>query len=103
MKNFVECEILTLVTMEITVFWNMAPCSLIHIHRRFEGKCCLHQHGKASMDIGTGTVGALASRPTHSLKDQPLPFVSHLPFDLSILGDPVRNLTSTTLIVKEEY
>jgi hypothetical protein len=28
-----------------TVFWVVAPCSLVEVYRRFRGACCLHHHG----------------------------------------------------------
>jgi hypothetical protein len=27
----------------MTVFWDVASCSLVEIYRRFRGTCCLHQ------------------------------------------------------------
>jgi hypothetical protein len=27
----------------MTVFWDVLPCSLVEVHRRFRGVCCLHQ------------------------------------------------------------
>jgi hypothetical protein len=26
----------------MAVFWFVAPCSLVEVHRRFRGTCCLH-------------------------------------------------------------
>jgi hypothetical protein len=31
---------------KITVFWDVAPCSLIEVYRRFIGACCLHHQGE---------------------------------------------------------
>jgi hypothetical protein len=28
--------------MKITVFWDVAPCSLKNVYRRFRGACCFH-------------------------------------------------------------
>jgi hypothetical protein len=28
--------------MKMTVFWDVAPCSLVKVYRRFRGVCCLH-------------------------------------------------------------
>jgi hypothetical protein len=30
---------------KITVFWDVAPCSLVEVYRRFRGACCLHHQG----------------------------------------------------------
>jgi hypothetical protein len=26
-------------------FWDVAPCSLVEVYRRFRGACCLHYQG----------------------------------------------------------
>jgi hypothetical protein len=31
--------------MKMTVFWDVAPCSLVEDYRRFRGACCLHHQG----------------------------------------------------------
>jgi hypothetical protein len=31
--------------MKITDFWDVAPCSLVEVYRRFRGACCLHHQG----------------------------------------------------------
>jgi hypothetical protein len=31
--------------MKMAVFWDVAPCSLVEIYRRFRGSCCLHHQG----------------------------------------------------------
>jgi hypothetical protein len=28
-----------------TVFWVVAPCSLVEVYQRFRGPCCLHHQG----------------------------------------------------------
>jgi hypothetical protein len=30
--------------MKMAVVWVVAPCSLVEVHRRFRGTCCLHYH-----------------------------------------------------------
>jgi hypothetical protein len=32
-------------SMKMAVFWVTAPCSLVQIHERFRGACCLHHQG----------------------------------------------------------
>jgi hypothetical protein len=34
--------------MKMTVFWNVAQCSLVEIDRRFRGDYCLHHQGLPS-------------------------------------------------------
>jgi hypothetical protein len=31
--------------VKMTVFWDVAPCSLIKVYRRFKCACCLHHQG----------------------------------------------------------
>jgi hypothetical protein len=31
--------------MKMAVFWAVAPCSLVEVHQRFRGPCCLHHQG----------------------------------------------------------
>jgi hypothetical protein len=31
--------------VKMTVFWNVAPCNLVEIDRRFRGAYCLHHQG----------------------------------------------------------
>jgi hypothetical protein len=33
---------LQLARFKITVFWYVAPCSLVEVYRHFRGGCCLH-------------------------------------------------------------
>jgi hypothetical protein len=30
---------------KMTVFWDVAPCSLVEVYRRFRGACFLHHQG----------------------------------------------------------
>jgi hypothetical protein len=38
-------EGLTAVGREMTVFWVVAPCSLVEVYQRFRGLSCLHHQG----------------------------------------------------------
>jgi hypothetical protein len=46
-KYIVRFEVLTAASMKMTVFWYIAPCSLVEIDRRFRGAYCLHNQGSA--------------------------------------------------------
>jgi hypothetical protein len=35
-----------IVTIKITMFWNVTPCSLIEVQRCFGGTYCSHLHGR---------------------------------------------------------
>jgi hypothetical protein len=43
-------QVLTAVSMKMTVFWDAAPCSLVEIDRRFRGTYCLHHRGDNRAD-----------------------------------------------------
>jgi hypothetical protein len=36
------------VSTKMAVFWVVAPCSLVEVHQRFRGPCCLHHQGDLS-------------------------------------------------------
>jgi hypothetical protein len=38
-------ELFTTVTMTVGVFWDVTPCSLVEVCRRFKGFCCLRHQG----------------------------------------------------------
>jgi hypothetical protein len=45
---FIHCPIFlmgTTLPLKMTVFWDVAPCNLVEVYRRFRGACCLHQQG----------------------------------------------------------
>jgi hypothetical protein len=38
-------QVLTVVGMSMTVFWDVAPCSLVYVYKRFGGAYCPHHQG----------------------------------------------------------
>jgi hypothetical protein len=50
----VRSEVLTAASMKMTVFWVVAPCSLVEVYRLFRGVCCLHHHHRPD-DESTST------------------------------------------------
>jgi hypothetical protein len=38
-------QFLTAVSLKMAVFWDVAPCSLVEVYRRFRGAYCLHHQG----------------------------------------------------------
>jgi hypothetical protein len=40
--SLVRYQILTAASVKISVFWDVAPCSLAEVYRCFRGACCLH-------------------------------------------------------------
>jgi hypothetical protein len=44
--------------MEMAVFWNVVPCSLVEIDRRFRDACCLHHLPDDRWSIFTRLHGA---------------------------------------------
>jgi len=45
MLSVVRFQVLTSANVKMAVFWDVASCSLIKIHRRFRGEYCLHNQG----------------------------------------------------------
>jgi hypothetical protein len=43
--QMVRFKVLTAASMNLTVFWVIAPCSLVEVYMRFRGICCLHYQG----------------------------------------------------------
>jgi hypothetical protein len=35
----------------MSVFWVVAPCSLVDVYRRFRGACCLHNQGESLQNL----------------------------------------------------
>jgi hypothetical protein len=44
-KLLVRLQVLTASIMKMTVFWDVAPCCLVKVYRRFRGAYCLHHQG----------------------------------------------------------
>jgi hypothetical protein len=44
-QNQARFQVLTAASMKMAVFWDVAPCSLVEVYRRFRGACCLHHQG----------------------------------------------------------
>jgi hypothetical protein len=40
----VRFQVLTAVSMKMTVFWDVAPCSLVEVYLRFRGAYCFRHH-----------------------------------------------------------
>jgi hypothetical protein len=45
----VEFEILTADSMQMALFWVVAPCSLAEIYQHFRGTCCPHNEGDSGI------------------------------------------------------
>jgi hypothetical protein len=46
--TFVRFQVLTAASMKMTLIWNVAPCNLVEVYRRFKGAYCLHHQGDES-------------------------------------------------------
>jgi hypothetical protein len=42
--GLVRFEVLTAASIKMTVFWVVAPYSVVEVYRRFRGACCLHNY-----------------------------------------------------------
>jgi hypothetical protein len=54
----------------MVVFWVVAPCSLVEIHQRFRGPCCLH-HQSAKVDTSADCFLYLKPFPRARLTHRP--------------------------------
>jgi hypothetical protein len=43
--TLVRFQVLMVMSMKMAVFWDIAPCSLVHTDRRFRGTYCFHDQG----------------------------------------------------------
>jgi hypothetical protein len=50
-------KVLTAVSMKMAVFWDVAPCSLVEVHRHFRGPCCLHNERDAPLKLRSPSTG----------------------------------------------
>jgi hypothetical protein len=41
----VRFQVLIAANIKMTVFWVVAPCSLVEVYQRFRDPCCLHHQG----------------------------------------------------------
>jgi hypothetical protein len=48
--TLVRFQVLTAASMKFRVFWDILPCSQIHVGRRFVGACCLRNVGRHRFD-----------------------------------------------------
>jgi hypothetical protein len=44
-------QVLTATNMRMAVFWDVAPCSLVEVDRRFRGTYCLHHQAVTTSDM----------------------------------------------------
>jgi hypothetical protein len=47
----IRLKVLTAMSMKMAVFWVVAPCSLVKVHQRFRGSCCLHHQGETLVNF----------------------------------------------------
>jgi hypothetical protein len=53
-KHTVIFQVISAASMQMTAFWNIPPCSLVEVDRRFGGAYCLHHQGDHGRDrMGT--------------------------------------------------
>jgi hypothetical protein len=45
-------EVLTVVAIKNTVFWNVMPCSLVEVYQLISGTYCLHLQGRRVSHAG---------------------------------------------------
>jgi hypothetical protein len=52
---FVRFQVPTAASMKFRVFWDVAPCCVVGVDRRFRGAYCLHHQGDDGPDDGSST------------------------------------------------
>jgi hypothetical protein len=74
-QNQEKFRVLTVASMKMTVFWDVAPCSLVETDRHFRGTNCLHHqgdvlHGATSHKTFSSASGELPpyKRPRYPVK-----------------------------------
>jgi hypothetical protein len=55
LNNVERLQVLTAAIMKIRAFWDVAPCSLVGVERRFRGAYCLHHQGDECPNDGGST------------------------------------------------
>jgi hypothetical protein len=56
--EMVRFQVLTAASMKMTLFWDVAPCSLVEIDRHFGGTYCLHHQEVGSHALSYDTTVA---------------------------------------------
>jgi hypothetical protein len=52
---FMRFQVLTVASMKMTVFWDVAPCSLVEVYQCFRGACCLTHRGALTMEAASAS------------------------------------------------
>jgi len=78
------------VTLEMTVFWATAPCSLLEVDKRFRGVYRLHYQGDESLLIGSKRL----SNSRHLPRDYTAQYPRTLSFSYSPTWEPEISLTN---------
>jgi hypothetical protein len=90
----VRFQVLTAASMKMAVFWDVAPCSLVDIGRRFTGAYCPHHQGDETLiAVMMGTVSTFeTSADIYQTTRRNIPEDNHLVITLC-----------TFLNTKDEY
>jgi hypothetical protein len=62
LKSYVRFQVLTTESMKLRAFWDIAPCSLVGVDRRFRGAYCLHHQGDESSPTPLRLHGAISQK-----------------------------------------
>jgi hypothetical protein len=68
--------------MEMALSWDVVPCSLVDIYRRFRGSYCLHQHRDTNQDQILSTMCGIAPPLNHKILPK-----NHSFWRLNVLAD----------------
>jgi hypothetical protein len=62
-QNFMRFEVLTVVILEITVFWIVTLCSFVCRYQRFGDSCYFHLHGFSAPTHPVSLISILIACP----------------------------------------
>jgi hypothetical protein len=79
LRNDVGFEVLTAVVMKSPIFWDITPCTLLKVNRRFGGTYRRHLRGQRVSQANKQAGSKLASRAC---------YLPHAGFLLGLLFDP---------------
>jgi hypothetical protein len=71
-QHSVRFQILTPANLKMTAFWDIAPCSLVEVDRRFRCAYCLHHQGDVRLHGAVSQKGGLFQHLVYAVGPCPL-------------------------------
>jgi hypothetical protein len=76
----VRFQVLTAVSIKMTVFWYVVPCSLVEVYRRLRCAYCLHRQGKIALMMDVASTSEISVNFYQTTRCN-IPEDSHLQLD----------------------